>query len=44
MGKIKNIEINLFGGTATFLLDSEVLMKIRGFKSTKEQILNGSWE
>ena len=27
-----------------YLLDSEVLMKIRDFKSTREQILNCSWK
>ena len=27
-----------------YLLDSEDLMKIRDFKSTREQILNGSWK
>ena len=26
-----------------YLLYSEVLMKIRGFKSTGEQVLNGNW-
>ena len=37
MWNIKNIEINLFA--SIYLLHSEVLMKIRGFKSTREQIL-----
>ena len=27
-----------------YLLDSEDLMKIRDFKSTREQILNSSWK